>query len=233
MPLQVIGAGYGRTGTASLKLALEQLGFGPCYHMTEVFEHPESVPLWVEAAKGNPDWDTIFNGYAACVDFPACTHWRTLMDVYPDAKVILSMRDAGRWFESVNETIMSPRTYEFTRNSPLLEMMQRNIYDLFDGRIFEREHMIDCFNKHVQEVKDTVPPDRLLVFEAKMGWAPLCGFLGVAVPAHPYPHVNTREDFAKLFGAASSNEEIQERMQEAAKSVYKSKDTQGDMIASE
>lgn len=223
MPLQVIGAGYGRTGTASLKLALEQLGFGPCYHMTEVFEHPESVPMWVEAAKGNPDWNTIFNGYKACVDFPACTHWRTLMDVYPDAKVILSIRDAGRWFDSVNETIMGPKVVEFTRNSPLWEMMKRNIYDLFDGRIDEREHMIDCFNRHVEEVKSTVPADRLLVFEAKMGWQPLCDFLGVNVPDHPYPHVNTREDFAKLFDNAGSNEEINERMQEAAKSVYEPK----------
>jgi hypothetical protein len=191
--------------------------------MTEVFEHPESVPMWVEAAKGNPDWNTIFNGYKACVDFPACTHWRTLMDVYPDAKVILSMRDAGRWFDSVNETIMSEKTVEFTKNSPLFEMMKRNIYDLFDGRIDEREHMIECFNRHVEEVKSTVPADRLLVFEAKMGWQPLCDFLGVEVPDHPYPHVNTREDFAKLFDNAGSNEEINERMQEAAKSVYEPK----------
>ncbi len=223
MTMQVIGAGFGRTGTASLKLALEQLGFGPCYHMTEVFEHPESVPMWVEAAKGNPDWDTIFNGYKACVDFPACTHWRTLMDAYPDAKVLLSVRDAGRWFDSVNETIMGPKVVEFTRNSPLWEMMKRNIYDLFDGRIDEREHMIECFNRHVEEVKSTVPADRLLVFEAKMGWQPLCDFLGVEVPDHPYPHVNTREDFAKLFDNAGSNEEINERMQEAAKSVYEPK----------
>ena len=221
MPLQVIGAGYGRTGTASLKLALEQLGFGPCYHMTEVFEHPESVPMWVQAAKGNPDWDTIFNGYKACVDFPACTHWRTLMEVYPQAKVILSMRDAGRWFDSVNETIMSKKTVEFTKNSPLFEMMKRNIYDLFDGRIFEREHMIDCFNKHVQEVKSVVPAERLLVFEAKMGWQPLCDFLGVDVPGHPYPHVNTREDFAKLFDSVTSDAEVNDRLQEAAKSVLK------------
>lgn len=220
MSIQVIGAGYGRTGTASLKLALEQLGFGPCYHMTEVFEHPETVPMWVEAAKGNPDWNTIFSGYAACVDFPACTHWRTLMDVYPDAKVILSMRDAGKWFDSVNETIMSPKTVEFSMNSPLAEMMERNIYDLFDARIDEREHMIDCFNQHVQEVKSTVPAERLLVFEAKMGWQPLCDFLGVDVPGHPYPHVNTREDFAKLFDSASSDEEISARMKQAAKSVY-------------
>ena len=223
MALQIIGAGFGRTGTASLKLALEQLGFGPCYHMTEVFEHTESIPLWVEAAKGNPDWDALFNGYASCVDFPACTHWRTLMDFYPDAKVILSMRDAGRWFDSINETIMSPKTVEFSLNSPLSEMLKRNIYDLFDGRIDEREHMIECFNAHAQQVKDTVPADRLLVFEARMGWEPLCAFLNVDAPSHPYPHVNTREDFAKLFESAGSDEQVHERMQEAAKSVYKPK----------
>jgi len=223
MTIQVIGAGFGRTGTASLKLALEQLGFGPCYHMTEVFEHPQAIPLWVDVINGNPDWDTIFNGYASCVDFPACTHWRTLMEAYPDAKVILSMRDAGRWFDSVNETIMSPKTVEFSLNSPLSEMIKRNIYDLFDGRIHEREHMIERFNAHVQQVKDTVPADRLLVFEAKMGWNPLCEFLGVDAPSDPYPHVNTREDFAKLFDTAESHEETHERMQTAAKSIYKSK----------
>lgn len=223
MAYQIIGAGFGRTGTASLKLALEQLGFGPCYHMTEVFEHPEAIPLWVDAINGNPDWETIFKGYASSVDFPACTHWRSLMDYYPSAKVILSLRDAGRWFDSVSETIMSPKTVSFSKNSPLNEMITRNIYDLFDGRLDEREHMIECFNKHTEEVIATVPPDRLLVFEAKMGWKPLCEFLGVDAPDEPFPHVNTREDFAKLFDNADSDEQAHERMKEAASSVYKSK----------
>ena len=222
MTIQIIGAGYGRTGTASLKLALEQIGFGPCYHMTEVFEHPESIPLWVDASKGKPDWDSIFEGYSSCVDFPACTHWRTLMNFYPDAKVILSIRNAGRWFDSVSETIMSPKTAGFTRSSSHKEMITRNIYDLFDGRIHEREHMIECFNAHVQQVKDTVPAERLLVFEAKMGWEPLCEFLDVEVPSDSYPHVNTREDFAKLFENADSNDDVEKRMKEAASSVYKS-----------
>jgi hypothetical protein len=223
MALKIIGAGFGRTGTASLKLSLEKLGFGPCHHMTEVFEHPETIPLWLEAANGNPDWDTLFEGYSACVDFPSCTHWRSLIETYPDAKVILSMRDAGRWFDSINETIMSPKTVEFTMNSPLSEMIKRNIYDLFDGRIFERQYMIDCFNKHVEAVKASVPSERLLIFEAKMGWKPLCAFLGVDVPSDPYPHVNTRDNFAKLFDQAVSDAESEQRMKEAAKSVFSSK----------
>ncbi|MGV6814935.1 MAG: sulfotransferase family protein [Phycisphaerales bacterium] len=172
---------------------------------------------------GNPDWETIFKDYASSVDFPACTHWRSLMDYYPSAKVILSLRDAGRWSDSVSETIMSPKTVSFSKNSPLNEMITRNIYDLFDGRLDEREHMIECFEEHTKEVITTVPPDRLLVFEATMGWKPLCEFLGVDAPDEPFPHVNTREDFAKLFGSADSDEQAHERMKEAASSVYKSK----------
>jgi len=220
MSIKVIGAGFGRTGTASLKLALEQLGFGPCYHMSEVFDHPEYIPLWVQAGKGNADWDTIFKGYHACVDFPACTHYKALMEFYPDAKVVLSMRDAGRWFESVNETIMSPMANGMLEQSPMYEMLKLNLYDLFDGRITEREHMIECFNKHVEEVKRSVPSERLLVFEAKMGWGPLCDFLGVDAPASDYPHVNTREDFAKLFGAADSPEDVSKRNKDPEQSIF-------------
>jgi len=220
MSIRVIGAGYGRTGTASLKVALEQLDFGPCYHMSEVFDHPEFVPLWEQAGRGNGDWDAIFDGYQACVDFPACTHWRTLMEVYPEAKVLLSVRDAGRWFESVHETIMSPMANGMFEQSPMHQMLKLNIYDLFDGRVTERAHMIDCFNRHTEEVTRSVPGDRLLVFEAKMGWGPLCEFLGVDAPATPYPHVNTREDFAKLFGAADSPEEVSKRNQDPEQSIF-------------
>src|SRR5262245_22761171 len=98
MALKVVGAGLGRTGTLSLKLALEQIGFGPCYHMVEVMMRPETAaPLWIKAADGNPDWEAIFNGYAASVDYPGCAFWQQLADFYPDAKVILTVRDPEQW----------------------------------------------------------------------------------------------------------------------------------------
>ena len=108
MALKVIGSGLGRTGTMSLKLALEQLGLGPCHHMVEVFAHPESIPLWIAAGAGKPDWDAIFAGYQAMVDYPGCKFWRELMDYYPDAKVLHSLRDPDKWFDSTQATIFAP-----------------------------------------------------------------------------------------------------------------------------
>ncbi|MCB2098759.1 MAG: hypothetical protein KDE05_14095, partial [Parvularculaceae bacterium] len=108
MTLSVIGAGLGRTGTASLKVALETLGLGKCHHMSEVFGSPEQTDLWVKAAHGAPDWPTIFKGYGSAVDFPTAAFWRELADYYPDAKIILSLRDPEKWYESTQETILSP-----------------------------------------------------------------------------------------------------------------------------
>jgi hypothetical protein len=110
MALEVIGAGLGRTATFSLKFALEHLGFGRCYHMAEVFAGARrNVPLWLDVVAGNPDWDAVFAGFQSTTDYPACTYWRELAAFYPSAKVILSVCDAHSWFDSVSETIFSPR----------------------------------------------------------------------------------------------------------------------------
>jgi hypothetical protein len=207
MAIEVIGAGYGRTGTASLKLALERLGFGPCHHMAEVLPNSERVAIWeeigrsAESGKGVPGalWDRAFDGYGSTVDWPACTHWRALMAHYPKARVILSKRDAGKWFESVNATILNPQGVEGMRASPMGEMLERNIWRLFGGWLADREHMIACFERHNEEVVRGVPRERLLVFDAKEGWEPLCGFLGVDVPPEPFPHVNTKEAMVELI----------------------------------
>lgn len=206
MGLKVIGAGYGRTGTASLKLALERLGLGPCHHMSEVLPSPERVALWTrigagEAAANPALWDQAFEGYNATVDWPSCTHWRELMTHYPDAKIILSRRDAAKWFTSVNETILNPDVNAKVALSPMGPMLDGNIWKLFDGRMDDREHMMGCFEKHCAEVLAGVPADRLLVFEAKDGWGPLCTFLGVEVPDEPYPHVNSMEDTKRFMQA--------------------------------
>ena len=110
MALKVIGAGLGRTATFSLKFALEHLGFGPCYHMSEVFAAARrNVPLWLEVVRGKPDWDAVFEGFQSTTDYPACTYWRELAAFYPDASLILTVRDADSWFDSVSETIFSPQ----------------------------------------------------------------------------------------------------------------------------
>jgi len=225
MSLKVIGAGYGRTGTASLKLALESLGFGPCHHMSEVLPNPERVERWARIGNGATEWDDAFAGYNATVDWPSCTHYKALADHYPDAKVILSLRDPGKWFESVYTTILAPEVTRFLRNSPMGEMLHNNIYRLFDGSMHERQPMIDAFNRHNEEVQRTIPAERLLVFEAKDGWGPLCKFLGVAVPDGPYPHVNTKEETAKLFEHMMSAAPVdhQAEMKDFADRLYTTK----------
>ena len=199
MGLRVIGAGLGRTGTASLKVALEQLGIGPCHHMGEVLADPEQIPLWIEAADGSPDWDRLLGRFSASVDYPSCSFWRELSEVYPDARIILSTRDATSWFESVNATIMAPQFNDHIAPTPWGKMVKRTIWDTLDGRMGDREFMIDYFEKRNDEIRRTVPSDRLLVFEARQGWAPLCDFLGLPVPEVEFPRINTREETKELL----------------------------------
>ena len=194
MALKVIGAGFGRTGTLSLKAALEQIGFGPCYHMVECFPRGDThFKLWAEARKGNAAWDAIFQGFNATVDFPAATSWRELAEYYPDAKVILSVRDAEGWWKSTQDTILSPHWVEWTRNSIAGEFFNATIYDYFDGDVNTHDHMIHCFEQHIADVQANIPEDRLLTFEARQGWEPLCDFLGVPVPEGDFPRINDTE----------------------------------------
>jgi hypothetical protein len=209
----VIGAGYGRTGTSSLKRGLEMLGFGPCHHMEEVIKHPAEGPTWVRAARGEAiDWKTFMRPWGSSCDFPSALYYRELMEAFPDAKVILSTRDAGSWYTSMSETIV-PLYKRFPNRLvlpylPIIGMSLRSmagtrVYTEIIERFSEREHVIEMFEKHTAEVKRVVPPDRLLVFEAKEGWAPLCKFLGVPVPAEPYPRVNDTAQFKRRVIAAS------------------------------
>jgi hypothetical protein len=194
MTLKVIGAGFGRTGTLSLKLALEQLGFGPCYHMVEVFKNPQASSWWLDAAEGRPEWRKIFEGYGACVDWPAATFYASLADAYPEAKVILTERDPEEWFRSTQATIFPHATPPDT-DAPFDQMFRKVIGRLFDQRMRDHDHVIDVFNRHNAEVRRRIPPHRLLVYEVARGWEPLCRFLGVPVPAIPMPKTNTSEEF--------------------------------------
>jgi hypothetical protein len=195
MGLKVIGSGLGRTGTLSTKLALEHLGFGPCHHMVEVFMHPESVPLWIAAAEGKGDWDAIFGNYGSMVDYPGCKYWRALADHYPDAKVLHTVRDPDKWFDSTQATIFSPTSPAAHPQGPMKAFFE-GLLGEFGDNIHVREFMTAYFRRHTEEVIAAVPKDRLLVFEVSQGWGPLCEFLGVPAPDAPYPRENSREQFA-------------------------------------
>jgi hypothetical protein len=195
MALKVIGAGLGRTATFSMKFALEHLGLGPCYHMSEVLAGARrNIPLWIDVVNGKPDWDAIFDGFESTTDYPACSYWRELADYYPEAKVLLTVRDANSWFDSVSETIFSDQMQGSLAGTPAEIMMQGAIFDAFGGRTKDRAFMTDWFERRNREVIDTLPAQRLLVYSPKEGWEPLCTFLGVPVPDGPFPRVNSRDE---------------------------------------
>ena len=206
MPLEVIGAGMPRTGTMSQKLALEQLGFGPCHHMIEVFAHPWQWRLWDAAADDKlEDWDEIYGGYRATVDAPGCYFWRELTLRYPDAKVLLSLREADRWYESVMATIFSPSHQQQMGASPIGPILRKlasrpsrpggTPSPIANQGLPSREQMLAGFEAHNAAVIAAVPPERLLIYQVAEGWAPLCRFLGVDTPGTPFPRVNSSEEF--------------------------------------
>ena len=185
MSLKVISAGVGRTGTFSVKQALETLGLGPCHHMEEVnAESPEEVLRWRTAVNGTADWPRLYEGYRSAVDWPTAAFWRELSVAYPDAKVLLTVRDPESWYKSFSSTI-SPLVEAHARAreelKPFLEMVTEVIYKTGFEIPSGKDDLIAAFNRHNQAVRDAIPPDRLLVYEVKQGWAPLCGFLGEPV----------------------------------------------------
>ncbi len=193
MTLRVVGAGVGRTGTLSLKVALERLLGGPCYHMVEVFTHPEHVGAWHDAARGQmPDWRQLLDGYHAAVDWPASAFWPELMEAFPDALVLLSVREADAWWRSANGTIFPTIDRADGEWRAMVEAM---FASRFTAALDDRDACIAAFERHNAEVRRLVPPARLLEWRASDGWEPLCAALGVAIPADPFPRVNTTEEF--------------------------------------
>lgn len=204
--MKLIGVGFGRTGTMSLKAAFEELGFGPCYHMTETFpKGPAAFDLWEQAAAGNPDWDTIFKGYQSTTDFPACTSWKALADYYPSAKLVLTTRDPQSWFESTQDTIFAPHWIEYLPSSIAGKFVQGTIDDYFNGRMHDRDFLIQRFNEHITEIQATISPDRLLTYQVSQGWEPLCDFLRVPVPDVAFPHINDTEATQGIIREIMSN----------------------------
>jgi hypothetical protein len=203
MTLRVVGAGIGRTGTHSLKLALERLLGAPCYHMIEVFNHPEHLAVWHAAAKGDlPDWEALFDGYDATVDWPSGAFWRELTAEYPDAVILLSVREnAEAWWRSADRTI-----FEVMRRGPdagfagFNEMVTDLMRYRFSERFSERDSAIAAYEAHNQAVRDTVAADRLVEWQPRDGWEPLCTALAVPVPDEPFPKVNTTDDVRAMAG---------------------------------
>jgi hypothetical protein len=207
--MKVIGVGVGRTGTLSLKAALERLGFGACFHGRHVLDHPDRLPLWLAAAAGEPvDWAAVFAGYESSVDWPGAAFWRPLIDAYPDAKVVLTVRGEQGWYDSVHNTIYrmfgygpeDTRVAEARRVVPGLDVFtafhRTMIWDgFFGGRFADRDHAIRAYRRHNAAVMSGVPPERLLVISPGAGWDPLCRFLDVPAPDEPYPHLNDPERF--------------------------------------
>ena len=206
MPLSVIGAGFGRTGTLSLKLALERLGFGPCHHMEEVLKHPEQLRRWQDAAAGRPvDWEEVFAGYRSTVDWPSTHFWRELVAAYPQAKVILTVRPDAAWWASFSQTILPLMERYAEVPDPhvrgVLAMGTALIAEQTMGsRPGDETTALGCYRRRIAEVTAEIAPERLLVFDVAEGWAPLCAFLGRPVPDTPFPRTNSIEEFWRLVG---------------------------------
>lgn len=204
--MKVIGAGFGRTGTESTKAALERLTGAPCYHMNEVLGRPGHLDRWLafgRAGRRGMDWTALLDGYEAAVDWPIGNYYRELMDVFPDAKVLLNDRDPDKWFDSYLNLVRIHRIGKAVRFlvpkfARFTEMVETAVWHDFPKDLTDRDACIAVYKRHTDEVKRTVPPERLLVFRVQDGWGPLCAFLGVPVPDEPFPHSNTGGDFRRI-----------------------------------
>jgi hypothetical protein len=201
MELRVVGAGLGRTGTASLKKALEHLTQGRCYHMFEVFEQPESVARWHDVVQGTSrDWDGLMNGYRASVDWPAAAYWPELSAANPDASVLLSSRStAEAWWGSMEKTIVPTLTMDLPPGAQGMVEHRAMVLEMLETRFTpdwrDPGAAMAAYERHNERVRREVPTGRLLDWQPGDGWAPLCAALGVAVPSDPFPHENRSEQF--------------------------------------
>ncbi len=203
MTLQVVGAGVGRTGTHSLKIALEQLLGGPCHHMLEVLSDPEQVPGWVDAIEGRPvDWSTMPAGYVSLVDWPGCSFWQELSAANPEALVLLSVREPETWYKSASNTIFQSFDVAPPELRPWMEAMRELLAERFSDQFDDETAMIDVYERHNEEVRRTIPAERLLEWSPSDGWEPICERLGVDVPDEPFPVTNTTGDFRAMLGLA-------------------------------
>ncbi|WP_348650993.1 sulfotransferase family protein [Micromonospora sp. WMMA1947] len=207
--LRLINTGLGRTGTTSLKVALERLGYGPCYHMFEVVRDPHRLGQWekVVCDGQQPDWPALFDGFTSAVDGPSSIYYKQIVRAFPEAKVVLTIRDGEEWYRSTHDTL-----YQFavrnSENRPPAGSMPARVHrlvstmvwdGLFGGRFADKDHAIEVFRRHNEEVVNSIEPDNLLVYDVKQGWEPLCAFLGVKVPEDDFPRANDRESMRRTI----------------------------------
>ena len=199
--LQIIGAGFGRTGTHSLGLALEILGFSPCYNITEVTKNEGHTEMWNEALEGKPvDWQVLFANYGSAVEWPTITFLPQIMAQFPQAKIILTTREPDLWFESANATIFDGLELSAYHPDPIKRkqgnMTRRLILEhTFVNRYREKPFALEVMRRHNEQVIKFVPPERLLIYQVHEGWEPLCAFVGKPIPPAPFPHANKRTEF--------------------------------------
>jgi Sulfotransferase domain len=210
--VKVIGAGFGRTGTMSLKAALERLGAGPCFHMIDIIRDPAPLPYWQAAAEGEKvDWTEALDGWESSVDWPGCTFYKEHMETWPDAPVLLSVRDPERWYKSVSNSIHAAKEMAMRgelqppeENPPspeVMKMINGLIWEgTFHGRFQDKDYALKVFEEHNEDVRRTVPAGSLVEYEIGQGWGPLADMLGVEAPDEPFPHLNDTESFRQMFG---------------------------------
>lgn len=213
--LKLINAGLGRTGTTSLQVALDRLGLGPCFHMFDIVGDEQRLEQWAKIVCDGerPDWPALFGGYTSAVDGPCAVHYEQISEAFPEAKVILTVRDAEGWYRSTYDTL-----YQFvlrsqenppepgSRQARLLDFTNTMVWDgLFGGRFADKDHAIEVYHRHNDDVVHALGPDNVLVYDVRQGWEPLCAFLGVEVPEEDFPHANDsaamRRRIAEAAGA--------------------------------
>ncbi len=204
--MKIIGTGVGRTGTYSLRLAINALGFGPCHHMEVVVHNMDpQVKLWSNAIDDNPDWTSIYKGFTSAVDWPTACFYRELLKEYPNAKFILTERDPGNWADSFGSTI-----YKLLAGIDQAPDHMKDWLTMCIGVInktgfplgLDRDQLMNGFIAHNNAVKNTIPADQLLIYRVKDGWEPLCAFLDVPVPSEDFPNTNNRSEFWELIEGA-------------------------------
>lgn len=201
MSLAVVGAGVGRTGTHSLKLALEQLLGGPCHHMVEILGDPAQMPGWIDAIEGRPvDWTQLLEGYRSIVDWPGGAFWRELLAANPDALVLLSVRDPEEWYRSASNTIFQSFDHLPPEAAPWMNAVRQLLHDRFSDRFEDPAAMIEAYERHNEAVRREAPPAQLLEWRPADGWAPICERLGLPAPSEPFPVTNTTDDFRAMVG---------------------------------
>ena len=201
MALQIVGAGVGRTGTHSLKIALEQLLGGTCHHMMEIFNRPDQVAGFTAAIDGEPvDWSALLSDFTAMVDVPGSLFWREIAAANPDAPILLSTRDAKGWYKSASNTIFLAFDHMPPELAPWMAAVRRGLHDRFSDEFDNEDVMIAAYERHNAEVRAEVPAERLIDWTPSDGWGPICTGLNLPVPDEPFPVTNTTKEFREMIG---------------------------------